>query len=259
MKTLKTLSIIIFVFLTYQLSAWGNKGHYIIAEIAEQNLTPKAKTKVDQLLKGKKMVYYAEWMDNLRNDSIYNFTKTWHYANVDSGQTYESMPKVPTGDVVTATDSALRKITSQIENDSVKGLYLKLLIHIIGDLHCPMHAGHLSDIGGNRYPIKWFNRTINLHGLWDTQIIESARSWSYSEWTINLMAGQTLATVADMQKGTPKEWFNETVAIADFVYRHTPQNVNFDYKYLYDYSYILEKQLTLGGYRLAYLLNTIFN
>ena len=50
MKTLKTLSIIIFVFLTYQLSAWGNKGHYIIAEIAEQNLTPKAKTKVDQLL-----------------------------------------------------------------------------------------------------------------------------------------------------------------------------------------------------------------
>ncbi len=259
MKTLKILFIAIFIFSIHQLSAWGNKGHYIVAKIAEQNLTLNAKTKIDQLLKGKKMVYYAEWMDNLRNDSIYDFTKTWHYANVDSGQTYASMPKIPTGDVITAADLALEKITSQTENDSIKELYLKLLIHIIGDLHCPMHAGRLSDRGGNQYPIIWFNRTINLHGLWDTQIIESARSWSYTEWATNLMAGQTHATIAVMQKGTPKEWFIETAATTDFIYKNTPQNVKLGYKYLYDYSYILEQQLTLGGYRLAYLLNTIFN
>jgi hypothetical protein len=259
MKIFKILSIVIFAISTFQLSAWGGKGHDIIAQIAEQNLSKKAKKEVSKLLKGKKMVYYAVWMDNLRNDSIYDFTSTWHYANVDSGQTYESMPKVETGDVVTATDLAMRIITSKTENDSVKGLYLKLLIHLVGDLHCPMHAGRLSDRGGNRYPIIWFNRDINLHSLWDTQIIESARNWSYSEWAVNLMADKTPVMVVQMQKGTPRDWFLETVSTADFVYNHTPQKTKLSYKYLYDYSYILEQQLTLGGYRLAYLLNTMFN
>jgi hypothetical protein len=165
MKIVKILSSIIFLLLTFQLSAWGFKAHYAIAEIAERNLTPNAKAKVDDMLDGKKMVYWADWMDKVRSDSTYDFTATWHYANVDSGQTYESMPRVETGDVVIATELAIEMIQSNTENDSIKTLYLKFLIHLIGDLHCPMHAGRATDRGGNQYPVTWFGRETNLHSL----------------------------------------------------------------------------------------------
>jgi hypothetical protein len=259
MKTTKTLLPIAFLLLTFQLSAWGNKGHYIIAEIAEQNLTPKAKARVDELLKGKKMVYYADWLDYARNDSMYDFTRTWHYANVDSGQTYESMRKVETGDMLTATELTMKILSSPTENDSIKTFYLKVLIHVVGDMHCPMHAGRLSDRGGNQHPIIWFGRETNIHSLWDTHLIESARLWSYSEWAVNLMAGLKPADIAEMQSGTPKEWLLHTVELADYLYKITPQNQDNRYIYIYKYAYILDEQLTGAGYRLAHLINTLFN
>jgi len=256
---MKTLLTITFLLLTLQLSAWGFKAHYVIAEMAEQNLTPKAKAKVDDMLDGKKMVYWADWMDKVRSDNTYDFTATWHFANVDSGQTYESMPKVETGDVVTATELAITMIQSNTESDSIKTMYLKFLIHLIGDLHCPMHAGRSTDLGGNRHPVTWFGNETNLHRLWDSQLLESARQWSYSEWADNLMAGITTTDIAQMQQGTPREWFSETAKIADFIYKNTPQNQNHSYKYIYENSHILEEQLTLAGYRLAYILNMIFD
>jgi hypothetical protein len=256
--TKKILSAILFLVLTSQLSAWGYKAHYVIAEIAERNLTPNAKAKVDDMLKGRKMVYWADWMDKVRSDSTYDFVRTWHFANVDSGYTYETMPKMETGDVVTATELALKMIQSKTENDSVKTMYLKFLIHLIADLHCPVHAGRSTDRGGNLHTLSWFGRPTELHTLWDEQILDAARIWSYSEWADNLIAGTTAADIAQMQRGAPKEWFNETVLITKHIYSVTPKDQNFSFRYVYQNSHIVEQQLTLGGYRLAYVLNSIF-
>jgi hypothetical protein len=255
----KLLLSIVFLFLTLQLSAWGGKAHDIIAHIAEQNLTPTAKAEVARLLNGRSMVYYAMWMDNIRSDGRFDFTATWHYANVDSGKTYATMPRVETGDVLTATDLSLQKIKSETENDSIRSMYLKFLIHLIGEIHCPMHAGRSTDRGGNDYHVIWFGDTINLHSLWDTNLLERTRRWSYTEWATNLTTGLSRADIDPMQRGTPYEWFDETVVLADYVYRHTPQNRNLRFDYIYKFSPVLERQLTLGGFRLAYILNTIFN
>ena len=77
--------------------AWGPMGHDVVAAIAEQHLTKKAKKNIDKLLGGKSIVYYASWMDNIQNSPYwkngYNKTKTWHYANVDEGFTYQTMQK----------------------------------------------------------------------------------------------------------------------------------------------------------------------
>ena len=83
---------------------WGPKGHDVVAAIAEQHLTKKAKKAIDKILDGKSIVYYSSWMDNIQNSPYweygYNKTKTWHYANVDEGLTYQTMTKNPDGDVV---------------------------------------------------------------------------------------------------------------------------------------------------------------
>lgn len=64
--------------------------------------------------------------------------------------------------------------------------YLRYLIHMVGDMHCPMHAGHRSDLGRNTVPVKWFGAPTNLHSIWDSKLVDSCRPWSYSEWTANI-------------------------------------------------------------------------
>jgi hypothetical protein len=152
----------------------------------------------------------------------------------------------------------MEKLKSQTVCDSVRTMYLKFLIHLVGDLHCPMHAGRSTDRGGNLHLVNWFGRETNLHSLWDSHFMESARRWSYTEWADNLMAGVTQEQIAEMKQGTPTEWFGETVKKADYVYNVTPKGVIRGYHYIYHYTHILETQLTLAGYRLAYILNTIF-
>ena len=113
--------------------AWGPKGHDVVAAIAEQHLTPKSKRKINKLLDGQSIVHYASWMDNIQNSPYwqygYNKTKTWHYANVDKGYTYETMPKNPAGDVVTGLEFLTKEMTELgcvkgWSNGSNKGLYL---------------------------------------------------------------------------------------------------------------------------------------
>jgi hypothetical protein len=139
--------------------------------------------------------------------------------------------------------------------------YVKMIVHMVGDLHCPMHAGRLSDRGGNGMKVKWFGQNTNLHSVWDSKMIESARKWSYSEWVEQLDRTDSKFKKSVM-RGTYEDWFNDTVNYAailyDYVERMSKDNPNLSYQYVYDFSYLLEDRLLVGGYRLAYVLNTIF-
>lgn len=240
---------------------WGQKGHDIVARIAEQHLTRRAKKNITQLLDGKSIVYYSSWMDNLRNSPYweggYDVTRTWHYANVDEGRTYETMTREPAGDVLTAIDLVVSGLRSGELTDSMRVDYLRMLVHMVGDLHCPMHAGRLSDIGGNRRQVQWFGQSTNLHSVWDTKFLESARKWSHTEWQEQLDRCNK-KQIKEIQAGTVRDWFGETVAAARELYDASPEGANLGYEYLYTYNDLLERQLLYAGYRLASLLNELF-
>lgn len=269
MKKIALISLsIILMFNSLTAFGWGAVGHDVIASIAEQNLTRKAKRNLDKILDGKSIVYYASWMDNIQNSPAwkggYDKTKTWHYANVDKGLTYKTMEKNPSGDVITA----LNELTAQLEHnfknlsDSLKADYVKMIVHMVGDLHCPMHAGRKSDRGGNGTKVKWFGQPTSLHSVWDSKIVDSARRWSYSEWTENLDRTSRQYKKSVMS-GTYEEWFNETVEGAASIYNYVEklkgETPNLSYQFVYDFSPLLEDRLLTGGYRLAYVLNSIFN
>lgn len=246
--------------------AWGPVGHDVVASIAEQNLTRKAKRNITKLLEGKSIVYYSSWMDNIQNspywENGYNKTKTWHYANVDKGHTYETMTKNPDGDVVTALEFLTKELTENYDNltDSMRVDYIKMIVHLVGDLHCPMHAGRLSDRGGNNVRVKWFGQRSSLHSVWDSKIVESARRWGYKEWTEHLDRADRKFRKSVM-RGTYQEWFKETVNGAASIYEYVEalgEEPNLSYQFVYDFSPLLEDRLMIGGYRLAYVLNTIF-
>ena len=248
--------------------AWGPKGHDIVAAIAEQNLTKKTKKALDKILEGKSIVYYSSWMDNIQNSpnwkNGYDKTKTWHYANVDKGLTYETMEKNKKGDVLTGLEFLVNELTVNFDNlsDSLKQDYVKMVVHMVGDMHCPMHAGRSTDRGGNGKKVKWFGQTTNLHSVWDSKMIDSARKWSYTEWVNHLDRKDKKYKKAIVQ-GTYQDWFAETVVRAEELYEYAERQgdevPNFSYQYVYDFSPLLENRLQTGGYRLAHVLNTIFN
>ena len=91
---------------------WGQKGHDVVAYIAECNLSPEVYQKVVKKLNNHSLVYYANWLDNASYTDQYRYTKSWHYANVDEGFTYDTMPKNEKGDVVTAINLCISEIKS---------------------------------------------------------------------------------------------------------------------------------------------------
>ena len=249
------------------LFGWGPKGHDVVAAIAEKHLSEETKAILNEILDGHSIVYYSSWMDSIQNppewESKYSHTKTWHYANVDKGETYQTMKKNEKGDVVTALTTITEKLKTFYPDNlySIEADDIKMIIHMVGDMHCPMHAGRLSDLGGNRMKVRWFGRNTNLHSTWDSKMIDSARTWSYSEWCEHL----DILDPEHVQywSGSFEEWFVETVGMAAQVYEYVEnlgeENPNLSYQFVYDFSPMLEDRLVVGGIRLAYVLNSIFD
>lgn len=239
------------------LLAWGQKGHDVTAYIAECHLTPEAAARIDRVLGGHSPVYYANWLDNASHTPPYAHTLTWHYMNVDEGETFETMPRNPKGDVLSAVRDLVAKLERGCLDAAAEVEALKMLIHLVGDMHCPMHAGHLSDLGGNRIPVLFFRSRTNLHAVWDTALVEAARKWSYTEWRQQIDRAAH-DEVAAMQAGEPGDWIAETQAICTQIYADTPEGTKISYDYVAAATPVIELQFLRGGLRLAKLLNRIY-
>lgn len=236
---------------------WGQKGHDVVAYIAECHLTKRAARSVTKALEGHSPVYYANWLDNASHTPEYAYSSSWHYANVDEGYTYETMPRNEKGDIITALNDIIAKLRKGGLSPEEENLNLRMLVHLVGDLHCPMHAGHRSDLGGNTVSVVYFGTPTKLHTIWDTQLVESAHNWGYTEWQqqIDRLSKQEQQAVCE---GTIEEWFAETVGICDQVYKELPEGSKISYDHVAHYAPVIEQQLLKGGLRLAYILNDIY-
>lgn len=237
---------------------WGQKGHDTVAFIAENHLTETTRAAVDSILDGKSPVYWANWLDNASHTPEYAYTKTWHYKNVDADRTYDDMPANPAGDAVTAIKQQIEKLSDPATTKAEAALALKILIHVTGDMHQPMHMGHATDLGGNRVKLKYFNRDKNLHGIWDTDLLESAHRWSYTEWQQQLDRLNDVDEALTVQ-GSVDDWARETMEITRRCYDFFQPGINVSYNQIAYWAPTIEQQLLRGGLRLAHLLNTIYD
>lgn len=239
-------------------SAWGQKGHDTTAAIAERHLTPAAKVAVDSIFDGYSLVYWSNWLDNASHTPAYAYTKTWHYKNIDDGVRYEEAPANPAGDAVTALKSQMEVLMRQGASADERALALKILTHVMGDLHQPMHMGHATDLGGNRVKVRYFNRDNNLHSIWDNSLVESAHKWSYTEW-VDQIDRVTPEDAESIVSGSIDDWAKETAAIATNVYRRMPAGAEVSYNEVAEWTPTIENRLLYGGLRLAHILNCIFD
>lgn len=238
--------------------SWSQKGHDVTACIAERHLTPATRAAVDSILEGRSLVYWANWLDNASHTADYAYTKTWHYRNVDADKTYFTQPKNPDGDVVEGIRYSVRVLSDSTQTASNRSLALKILTHLAGDMHQPMHMGHATDLGGNRVKIKFFGRDTNLHSVWDGALVESAHKWSYSEWADQLdrlSPGQEIMLLS----GNVDDWAQRSQENAARVYEETTDGSSLSYNYVARWAPVIEDSLLAGGLRLAHILNSIFD
>lgn len=237
---------------------WSQKGHDVTAYIAEQHLTDATRAAVDSILDGMSMVYWANWLDNASHTPEYAYTKTWHYKNIDEGERYEEARANPAGDITTAIKAQLETLRDPAATSAQRNLAMKILVHIMGDLHQPLHLGHATDLGGNRTDVNYFGHVKNLHSVWDNSIPESAHKWSYTEWQQQLdrlSPEEEAAVIA----GSVDDWAKQTMAIAGEVYKATPEGSKLSYDEVARWTPVVEQQFLYGGLRLAHLLNMVYD
>lgn len=237
--------------------SWGQKGHDVTCAIAQKHLTKKASKQISEILDGKSIVYWANWMDSASHTPEYKHTKTWHYKNIDADETYEDALLNENGDVVRAVENIIADLKGGNLSKEQQALSLKFLVHLVGDLHCPMHMGHRSDLGGNKWQVQYFNRGTNLHSIWDSGVIESAHKWTYTEW-VEQIDTNSKAVNKKLVEGTPQEWGKETYEICKTIYDATPVGSKLSYDYVGEWTTTIEDQLLRAGLRLASVLNEIF-
>ena len=131
-------------------------------EIAERHLDRGAQKAVKKLLEGKSMVYWSNWLDNASHTQEYAYTKTWHYKNIDAGVRFEDAELEPKGDVVTAIYKQIEVLSDKKATTDDKRVALKMLVHLVGDLHQPMHMGHKTDLGGNMWIVSFLSERTSI-------------------------------------------------------------------------------------------------
>jgi len=246
---------ILLMFLAVQASSWGLTGHRVVGQIAEIYLTKKAKKGVQKILGNETLADVGNWMDFIKSEPSYDFMKPWHYVTIPEGETYESSDKEPKGDVIWALNKFIGELKSDTLTMEEQQHALKSLVHLVGDIHQPLHVGDGTDKGGNDVKLKYFWKSSNLHRVWDSGMIDG-QNLSYTEW-VTWINHTDKAQVAKWQGATINEWAMESMAMRSSVYA-IGEEKSINYRYNYDHIAEVDQRLLQAGIRLAGVLNDIF-
>ena len=127
---------------------WGKTGHRAVGLIAEQHLSEEAKSRIKELFGHESLANISTWMDEIKPDPAFDFMRDWHWVRIQSGSTYEKTEKNPKGDLIMTVERIIKEMTSNELETEDEIRYIKILVHLIGDIHMPLHAGWGDDTGG---------------------------------------------------------------------------------------------------------------
>lgn len=237
---------------------WGRTGHRATGEVAEQYLSKKAKQRINELLDGQSLAFVSTYGDDIKSDPDYRKYGPWHYVNLEKGETEYSKEKAnPSGDLVQGIQHSIAVLKDKNASKEEKSFHLKMLVHLMGDLHQPLHAGRGEDKGGNDIQVRWFGSGSNLHRVWDSEMINDFQMsfTELAESTDHLSKTE----VRKIASGSVLDWMYESKELSNKVYDSVEIGEKLGYEYMYKWFPVVHDQLQKGGIRLAKVLNDIFS
>ncbi|MBL51502.1 MAG: S1/P1 Nuclease [Candidatus Marinimicrobia bacterium] len=251
---MKIFSItLIFSLFSQSVYGWGKTGHRVVGKVANTYLTKNAQMQIKRILGHNDLSRVSTWADEIKSDPDWKHAWNWHFCTIPDGEDYETGKY--TGDAVEKIKEFSGVLKNLKASKEDKQVALKFLVHLIGDLHQPLHVGKGNDKGGNDIKVKWFGEETNLHSIWDYHLIEHQKL-SYTEYTEYLLLGIDYGDVRSWQGDTLLTYINESKELRNQCYDFFDENLKWEY--FYKNKALLEKRLLQGGIRLSGELNRIF-
>jgi hypothetical protein len=227
--------------------AWSREGHHMVAQIAYQLLSASAKEKLKAYLGNTSIEDAATWMDEQRGgNNQYKYLTTTHYINIEKGGKIDPFQK---GNIYTELNTVISELEKGSNPEDLK-LNLMILIHLVGDVHQPLHDGYGNDKGGNSINVFLFGKQTNLHSVWDGAIINKEHITSQ---TILANYGKlSAAQIAGLKTENVANWINESRSSLPQIYSFS--NSTLDESYVQKATPIIEEQILKAGIRLSGIL-----
>ncbi|WP_436514444.1 S1/P1 nuclease [Ekhidna sp. To15] len=248
--------IILALVLSFNSLGWGATGHRIVGLIAEYHLSNKARKNIEKVLGFETLAEVSNYMDFIKSDATYRHMSPWHYATIPDGETYSNAGAPEEEDVIVTIQRLMSELESKKFSDEDEAFALKCLVHLIGDIHQPLHVGNGEDRGGNDVKLDYFWQTSNLHRVWDSEMIEGQK-YSYTEYA-NWINHPTETQLASWSSLDVLDWANESKEVRNQCYDSMPEDKKLSYRYNYENIDLLNQRLLQAGIRLANVLNKIY-
>jgi hypothetical protein len=232
---------------------WGEIGHKVVGEIAERKLNPNVKLIINELLDGESMANASTWADEIKSDPLYKQYSPWHYVNMPLDKEYSDIKKNEKGDIVSTLKKSIKVLKNPESTKELKSFYLKFLIHLVGDIHQPLHTGRFEDRGGNDIKLSFLGKSTNFHIVWDVHIIEHLKK-DYIELSNELMSMNEVDFSLN-----PDDWVYETHQDVKILYAEIEKSNVIDNKYINNKIPFIKHKLFKAGSTLAGVLNDIFS
>ncbi|KAF7018973.1 hypothetical protein CFC21_032206 [Triticum aestivum] len=258
--------------------AWGKEGHYMTCKIADGFLTKEATAGVKALLPSSANGELAEvcsWADSQR--FRYRWSSPLHFADTpeDCKFSYARDCHDTKGNKDACVVGAINNYTAALQDSSSpydRTESLMFLAHFVGDVHQPLHCGHVDDLGGNTILVRWYRRKSNLHHVWDVDVIEQAMKDLYGK-DQDAMVKAIQRNITEDWSREEKQWeacrsktktcadkyAQESAALACDAYKGVKQDSTLGDEYYSEALPVVEKRIAQGGVRLAAILNRIFS
>jgi hypothetical protein len=281
----RSLFTLLAALISLQALAWREAGHYTICEIAYRNLEPAIRAKLDGLLQRdsrsikQEFATLCTWPDRVRKTPRWAHTFNWHFVNFTANKTYFETLE-PKGDVLQALAKNEDELRSPTTSDEAKVTAALFVSHLMGDLHQPLHMGHVEDLGGNKTTVEWFGLkefryvepieggfidkvdAINLHKIWDVHLVEEIlkrnpnddkSEFGYKFLATKVALGDDEQTKSLLSMGSYFDWGMTSAFYNSVVEVKTGSSLGDEY---YEkHAPLVELKLAQGGLRLAAVLN----
>ena len=265
--------ILLLGFFSVKSQAWNAIGHQLVAQIAYNNLTPAAKKMCAHYLDVQSnqsldvnFVAVSTWLDTIRRKRVHQFDSL-HYIDIPFSRDHSKLPKIEPRNALWAIEHAVSVLSSSQASRAEKALNLRILIHVVGDIHQPLHTVTKisrrfpeGDLGGNLFLLAKNPNGSNLHQYWDqgaglfitrknTPNIKNKAYALEQKWSCDFANQQT----------NVQDWIDRSHRLAvTHAYAIRAHKKPGKY-YQYHAQHIVEQQIVFSGCHLAYLINNVSN
>lgn len=251
---------------------WGRRAHATVAKIAENHLTPSAKRCLDEYLHGKSIVYYASYADDYKPELLVEleFEPSNSKRKVTFPHTFEANDDCTVFRGMRKGDKFVKnciafseqyatelKANHRTMNDSLRILSIAMLVHWLGDMHCPEHIRYPEDQTIGNYKVTYGSKELRYHSLWDNTLIGQLHPWGFVDCAL-LLDTYSKEEIEEMTAGDIYDWGRDAATLSRPVHAYREGAVINPREYANKFGPLAEMQICKAGYRLAKLLNTIF-